>query len=248
MGWTLSMFIFLRCEQKLTRHSWEAPGSQGIGCNTINPNDTANFLSYLQELRRDPFGKSMIITAATGINPFAGQDGNPITDVRGFAKVFDYVAIMNYDIWGPWSETVGPNAPLDDSCAAPEQQAGSAVSAVAAWSKAGMPKCQIVLGVPSYGHSFRVRKADAFVNGSTTVLAPYPAFDKNDLPVGDSWDDGETGVDECGNQTGPGGNVDFWGMVELGYLKPDGSPKPDRPFRFDSCSQTVSDGACSTLK
>src|SRR6266850_274670 len=39
---------------------------------------------------------------------------------------------MNYDIWGSWSPTVGPNAPLDDSCA-PSQQ-GSAKSAVKAWT------------------------------------------------------------------------------------------------------------------
>jgi len=102
-----------------------------------------------------------------------------------------------------------------------------------------MPLHQIVLGVAAYGHSFKVKKADAFVKGSTTQLAAYPAFDASDPPIGDSWDDG-AGVDECGNPTAPGGDVDFWGLVDLGYLNNDGTPKENIPYRFDACSQTVS--------
>ncbi|KAF9567358.1 chitinase [Agrocybe pediades] len=216
---------------------WEYPANQGIGCNAINANDTANFLSFLQKLRKDPLGAKLTLSAAVATSPFIGPDGNPLSDVSGFAKVLDYIGIMNYDIWGPWSPAVGPNAPLNDTCAAPENQAASAVSAVRVWHKAGIPLNQIVLGVAAYGHSFRVRKADAFVKGSSTQLAAYPAFDASDPPTGDAWDDG-AGVDECGNPTTPGGDVDFWGLIDLGYLKTDGTPKPGIPFRYDACSQT----------
>lgn len=48
-----------------------------------------------------------------------------------------YSAIMNYDVWGSWSAGVGPNAPLDDSCA--PTKAGSAASAVKAWTDAKFP-------------------------------------------------------------------------------------------------------------
>jgi chitinase len=48
---------------------------------------------------------------------------------------------MNYDIWGSWSTGIGPNAPLDDSCA--PTQAGSAKSAVAAWTGAKFPANQV---------------------------------------------------------------------------------------------------------
>lgn len=51
------------------------------------------------------------------------------------------LGIMNYDIWGSWSSTVGPNAPLNDSCA--PTQDGSAVSAVKAWTSAGFPADQV---------------------------------------------------------------------------------------------------------
>jgi len=215
---------------------WEYPGRQGIGCNTISGSDSANLLALLQELRKDPLGAKLTLSAAVSTVPFAGPDGNPMTDVSAFANVLDWIAIMNYDIWGPWSATVGPNAPLDDTCAAPENQFGSAVSAVKGWNDAGMPFDQIVLGVPAYGHSFRVRKADAFVNGTQT-LVPFPKFDSVDRPTGDAWDDA-AGVDECGAAQAAGGNIDFWGLIEQGYLNKDGSFKQGIPHSFDTCSQT----------
>ncbi|KAF8914233.1 glycoside hydrolase family 18 protein [Gymnopilus junonius] len=182
---------------------WEYPGSQGIGCNLVNGADAGNFLSFLQELRANPMGAKLTLSAAVSLSPFAGSDGNPLSDVSSFAAVLDWIAIMNYDVWGPWSSAVGPNAPLNDSCAAPENQDGSAVSGVEQWNQVGMPFSQIVLGVAAYGHSFTVPKAGAFVSGSKGILVAYPLFDPSNPPVGDSWDDG-AGVDECGNLEGPG--------------------------------------------
>jgi chitinase len=220
--------------------SWEYPANQGIGCNTISSKDTANFLAFLQELRTDALGKTLILTAATATVPFIGSNGNPSTDVSGFSKVLDFIAIMNYDVWGPWSPTVGPNAPLDDTCATSANQAGSAVSAVKKWNAAGIPLNQLVLGVAGYGHSFGIRKANAFKSGSSTVLASYPPFDANDLPAGDPWDD-PAGIDVCGAQQSVGGNIDFWGLIEKGFLNVDGTPKQGIASAFDTCSQTVSE-------
>ena len=146
---------------------------------------------------------------------------------------------MNYDIWGSWSLTVGPNAPLNDTCAAPQNQAGSAVSAVQKWSKAGIPLEKIVLGVASYGHSFRVHKANAFVSGSSTLIAPYPKFDAKNPPRGDSWA-GTAGVDVCGKAQPASDVINFWGLIQLGYLNPNGTLKKGIFFRYDNCSQTVS--------
>lgn len=204
----------------------------------MNSTDTANFLAFLQELRKDRLGKTLILSAATATAPFVGPDGSPSTDVSGFSKVLDFIALMNYDLWGPWSPAVGPNAPLDDACTASANQAGSAVSAVKKWNAAGIPLNQLVIGVASYGHSFRVRKANAFKSGSTTVLAAYPPFDSNDLPAGDSWDD-PPGPDVCGVQQAVAGNINFWGLIEQGYLNSDGTPKKGIPYAFDSCSKTV---------
>ncbi|TBU48668.1 chitinase [Dichomitus squalens] len=215
---------------------WEYPGTQGIGCNAVNADDTTNFLAFLRELRAHPVGKHLILTAATSVFPWAGPDGNQLSDVSGFAKELDWIAIMNYDVWGPWSATTGPNAPLNDTCASAENQQGSAVSAVAQWSAAGIPTHQIVLGVASYGHSFHVNVSDAIDDSGS--LRPYAPFDAALQPTGDKWDD-DAGVDECGNENGPGGNFDFWGLIDAGFLTLSGDPAPLTAYDFDVCSQTA---------
>ncbi|KAF9232667.1 chitinase [Melanogaster broomeanus] len=216
---------------------WEYPNHQGIGCNTISADDTQNFLSFLQELRSDPVGSTLTLSAATSIVPFTGATGSPLTDVSGFAEVFDYIAIMNYDVWGSWSSAVGPNAPLNDTCAAPADQMGSAVSAVKSWTAAGMPADKIVLGVASYGHSFSVSPSNAFADAAQTQLAAYPPFDASNQPLGDVWDD--TGsVDACGVYEGPGGTFRLWGLVDGGFLTSEAQVAPGIYYRYDSCSQT----------
>jgi chitinase len=192
----------------------------------------------LQELRSTEVGKKLILSAATGLTPFYGSSGSPLTNMSGFAEVLDYIEVMDYDVWGSWSSGVGPNSPLNDTCAPSADQQGSAVSAVASWTKAGMPKEKIVLGVASYGHSFYVTDTDAFVHDSKTKLAAYPAFNASLQPAGDAWDD-PAGYDVCGNWEPRGGNFDFWGLIEEGYLDCKGNPEEGIDYRFDSCSQTV---------
>jgi len=81
-----------------------------------------------------------------------------------------------------------------------------------------MPMNQMVLGVPSYGHAaYRVPRKNAFKAGSTTILASYPAFNRTDIPPGESWSD-PAGTDVCGAAQPAGGTIDFWGLIEQGYL------------------------------
>jgi chitinase len=195
---------------------------------------------FLQELRTHPVSKSLAITASAGPAPWLGPEGIPVSDVSGFAKVLDFVVIMNYDIWGPWNPVVGPNAPLNDTCAPGAAQMGSAVSALKAWTKSGMPVEKLVLGVPAYGHSYRVRKQDAFVNGSATEIALYPRMDSKAPPTGDEWDSPPDETDVCGvKATTPGGIIQHWGMMELGHLDASGKPKSGRIYKFDNCTKTV---------
>ena len=169
-----------------------------------------------------------------------GPDGTPLTDVSGFANVLDYIAVMNYDVSGSWLSYVGPNAPLNDTCAPAANQQGSAVSALKAWTTAGMPAHQIVLGVPSYGHSFHVNADEALdCDGDNDVLVSFPAFEKDQQPTGDAWD-GDGGLDQCGVQQGPGGTFNFWGLIANGFLNANGTAATGIDYRFDECSQTVS--------
>ena len=241
----LSMFMFLNDIYFVDPNflfffsSWEYPTSSGVGCNTKSNNDTANFLSFLQELRKDSFGSKLIISLAVTLKPFMGPDGlTPLTNVSAFTDVVDWLAIMNYDDWGDWSASVGPNSPLNDSCAATANQAGSALSAAKAWIAAGAPANQILLGVPAYGHSFAVNKTEAYYPG-TTNLQPYPKFNSSVHQKGDAWDN-NTLLDVCGNLQPNSSTYTLWGAIAAGFLEQDGTNAKGMPYRFDNCSQTVS--------
>lgn len=78
---------------------WEYPGTTGADGNAVSKDDSANFLLFLTELRAAlPVGA--LISTATQVWPFADSNGNPMSDVSGFAKIIDYILIMNYDVWG----------------------------------------------------------------------------------------------------------------------------------------------------
>ncbi|KAI6044412.1 glycoside hydrolase family 18 protein [Pisolithus marmoratus] len=182
----------------------------GIGCNVINPNDTANYLAFLQEFRS--------------------------TSIWEKYHLLDFISIMDYDVNGSWSPAVGPNSPLDDSCTGTAYQFGSAATAVKAWRAAGFPLKKTVLAVPSYGHSYYVTPSDAFAN-NTKNLAPYPPFNTSKSPLGDGWDNA-TGIDACGATQPSGGTWNFRGLVAGGWLGDDGKPAQGIYYRYDNCSRT----------
>ncbi|KAF7348538.1 Glycoside hydrolase family 18 protein [Mycena venus] len=221
---------------------WEYPGKIGLSCNVVNPDDSANFLLFLQELRSQPAAKNLVLTAAVGIAPFVGSDGQPMDDVSQFAAVLDRIAIMNYDVWGSWSPTVGPNAPLNDSCAPAADQDGSAVSAVNAWTTANFPanqenlKSQITLGVAAYGHSFSVTPSAAINKMGSIAL--YPSFDSSVQPIGSADTPGDTSLDPCGDPNGVSGIFTFAGLIAGGFLNSNGTAANGIGYVFDSCSQT----------
>jgi len=218
--------------------SWEYPGRQGAGFNVVSKHDAINFLSFLEELRKDPVGSSLVLSACASVVPFTGEDGKPSRDISGFSVVLDFISLMNYDVWGPWSNSVGPNAPLDDTCAASEYQIASAISAVRLWTDAGMPRKQIVLAVAGYGREYRVRRSDAFMGGSS-FLASYPPFVKNRE---DPRPCSEDRIDECALAPLVQGTVDFKRIIQEGYLDENGAPRLGIAYRYDDCSQTVSNG------
>lgn len=179
-----------------------------------------------------------------------------------YGYVYDHVEMMNYDVWGSFSQFVGPNSPLADTCA--PYQDGSATSGVQKWTTAGFPANQILLGVASYGHSFLVSQANALTSSSssssssssgsgsgnsTSTLALYPSFEQGTQPQGDSWDVSSAGTtDVCGNSasgSGFSGIWDFWGLVQEGWLEVDASggnvtAQEGIDWTYDECSQTVS--------
>lgn len=213
----------------------------------MSTSDSQNFLEFLQDLRNQISAKNVTISAAVSVVPFLGPDGTSMTNVSDFADVLDHIAIMNYDInvrvplrsykqmsaylitllQGQWSNSVGPNAPLDDSCST--VQSGSATKAIKAWTDAGFPAEKILLGVPAYGHSFNVTTSNAL--DSSGNLASSPSFTK--APSSGT-------VDQCGNPVPVSDQMDFSLLISQGLLNSDGTPANGIKSRFDNCSQTVS--------
>ncbi|EJF63602.1 glycoside hydrolase family 18 protein [Dichomitus squalens LYAD-421 SS1] len=258
-GWTGSKWFSLLLAENYTRSNfinavgamannyavqgvefdWEFPNKQGVGCNTIDKDDAANFLLMLQEFRQNPATSSYILSAAVSDKPFLNATGQPMEDMSEFAKVLDYVTIMNYDVWGSVDGILGPNAPLNDSCAPPQYQHGSAESAVDTWTKAGFPADKLVLGVPAYGHSAAVLPNNAYNNSELSI---YPLIYNNASQVpGDSWD-GKSGTDLCGVPWDYSG-VWYWTnladeSLTSSFINANGTPRDGIDYLWDDCSQT----------
>ncbi|KXN74015.1 glycoside hydrolase family 18 protein, partial [Conidiobolus coronatus NRRL 28638] len=132
---------------------WEYPGREGNEGNQVSPQDTANYLIFLKELKA-ALPSNILITAAVRVQPFDGPGGNPLKDVSQFAPYFDLINIMAYDINGPWGSPTGPVGGLDF-----EKGKGTPFSvrqSTTDWSKAGIPKDKLVVGVPFYGYQLGV--------------------------------------------------------------------------------------------
>ncbi|KAF8076520.1 glycoside hydrolase [Lyophyllum atratum] len=129
---------------------WEYPGRKGADGNQVNSQDSENFLAFLHCLRSVlPAGAR--ITAAAQTVPFTDASGEPTKDVSQFAKVLDWLLLMNYDVWGS-SPNPGPNAPMFDACQNSTQPEGNAAAAYDKWTSAGFPAIKLVLGLPAYGY------------------------------------------------------------------------------------------------
>ncbi|KAF9109055.1 hypothetical protein BGX27_008038 [Mortierella sp. AM989] len=169
---------------------WEYPGRPGAICNIYTPQDSANYLILLKELRAQmdlefPTERKLL-TAAVRILPFDGADGKPMADVSAFALYFDWIAIMAYDIMGSWSATTGPNAPFNNGPSGLADQF-SFTQSIDAWTAAKFPANKLVMGTAFYGRSVTTtvdmnaqNPISMYVNKTNVTPKGGPA-DRNDV-------------------------------------------------------------------
>lgn len=198
---------------------WEYPGVKGADNNIVSSDDSANYLIFLQLLRKT-LPPTAIISTATQVWPFAGPDGAPLPDISEFAKVLDWIMIMNYDIWGSsdGTTTPGPNAPLDAGCGYSDQPLANAYQAVKSWTTAGMPAKQIVLGLPAYGYisassvdSLRARRRRGLEKkGGVKLYNADGGTTYGQLKFGDIISQGGLSRDSSGHWVGAGGFTRHW--------------------------------------
>lgn len=73
----------------------EYPAREGAICNTVSPNDSANYLQLLKELRAQMDlefpSKHKLLTAAVRVQPFDGTNGKPMSNVAAYVPYFDWI-------------------------------------------------------------------------------------------------------------------------------------------------------------
>lgn len=73
----------------------EYPGREGAPCNVFSPQDSANYLQLLKELRAALDAefptKHKLITAAVRVQPFDGPGGSPMSNVAAYVPYFDFI-------------------------------------------------------------------------------------------------------------------------------------------------------------
>lgn len=135
---------------------WEYP-TQRDG----NPEDWANYIALLSELKTALKAEGMLLTAAVS----AGKSTiDAAYDVPGMSEHLDFINLMAYDLHGAWETFTHHHAALyahpDDTGNATFLNVDYAVNY---WLDLGAPKSKLVLGMGTYGRCWSLN--DGNVNG-----------------------------------------------------------------------------------
>ncbi|KAI0543297.1 glycoside hydrolase [Xylaria curta] len=136
---------------------WEYPGAPDIpGVPPGDKGDGDRYQEFL-ELVRDglPDDKTLSIAAPAS---YWYLKGFPIKDM---APVLDYIIYMTYDIHGQWDaeNTWASDGCPQGSCLRSHVNYTETYNSLAMITKAGVPSNKVVVGVSSYGRSFKMAEA-----------------------------------------------------------------------------------------
>ncbi|QZA77252.1 chitinase [Deefgea tanakiae] len=145
---------------------WEYPAVQGIGTNTVSPDDKRNNTLLMAEFRKQldelskTTGKKYLLTVAIG----AGDEKIAATEPAEYSKYLDWINIMSYDYNGGW-DAAGPTdfqSNLYQDPASPrtvDPKTGKVNkyytdAAVKDLIARGVPAAKLHMGVPFYGRGW----------------------------------------------------------------------------------------------
>lgn len=148
---------------------WEYPANRG-GV----PEDFNNFPILLKEIleafteEAKTSGKSrLLLTAAVGVGKSVADTAYNIPEM---SKYLDFISLMAYDLRGGWEKTTGFNAALYRSSADSSDEYNVAF-AVDYWLRKGTPKEKLILGLATYGRSFKLQDENNFGVGAPATGA-----------------------------------------------------------------------------
>nr|BAF02575.1 chitinase [uncultured bacterium] len=130
---------------------WEFPGGGGLPENTVRPQDPQNFTLLLQELRHQldqrglQDGRRYYLSAALP----AGVDKIVKSELVPMSVSLDWMNLMTPDFHGGWENRTDHHSPLHSG------DTYSTETAVNTYLQAGVPASKLLLGVPTYGRSWK---------------------------------------------------------------------------------------------
>ncbi|KAG4441995.1 hypothetical protein IFR05_002521 [Cadophora sp. M221] len=132
---------------------WEYPGAPDIpGIPAADPVDWAGYLELLKLLLAKLPDKSLSIPAP---GSFWYLTAFPIAEI---AKVVDYIIYMTYDLHGQWdfgNRWSSPGCP-SGNCLRSHINMTETINSLAMVTKAGVPSNILIIGMSSYGRSFKM--------------------------------------------------------------------------------------------
>ncbi|KGO70456.1 Peptidoglycan-binding Lysin subgroup [Penicillium italicum] len=136
---------------------WEYPSAPDIpGTPPGDKSEGANYLAFLVLLKNLLKDKSVSIAAP---GSYWYLKGFPIA---GISKVVDYIVFMTYDLHGQW-DAGNPDAQPgcdDGSCLRSHVNLTETLQSLSLITKAGVDSGKVIVGVSSYGRSFKMADAD----------------------------------------------------------------------------------------
>jgi GH18 family chitinase len=148
---------------------WEYPGAPDIpGIPAGSPDDGVNYFSFLYYLKKAlPSGITVSIAAPAS---FWYLKGFPI---NAMGVILDYIIFMTYDLHGQWdygNAWSDPGCPAGN-CLRSHINLTETINALSMITKAGVPSSKVIVGVTSYGRSFKMTKPGC-VNEMCTFTGP----------------------------------------------------------------------------
>ncbi|XP_048205920.1 chitinase-3-like protein 2 [Perognathus longimembris pacificus] len=141
----------------------------GLDISWIYPDrkDNAQFTGLIHELA-EAFQNDSVKSTKTRLLLTAGvTSGRQMIDssyqIKKLAEDVDFINLLSFDFHGPWEKPLvtGHNSPLRKG----KLDRGSSSYynveyAVGYWIHKGMPAEKVIMGIPTYGHSFTLASAD----------------------------------------------------------------------------------------
>ncbi|KAA8646796.1 uncharacterized protein ATNIH1004_005471 [Aspergillus tanneri] len=136
---------------------WEYPGAPDIpGIPAGDEGDGERYLQFLKLVREKlPDSKTLAIAAPAS---FWYLKGFPIAEI---SKVVDYIVYMTYDLHGQWDygNQYSTSGCSEGDCLRSHVNLTETTSALSMITKAGVSSDKIIVGLASYGRSFKMTKA-----------------------------------------------------------------------------------------